>query len=262
MVSVLCIGDIVGKPGRHVIQRLLSELKTEHEIDITIANIENAAGGFGVTMPVYTELVSQGIDICTSGNHIYDKRDILNQFDQMPRLIRPINFPEDSPGKGIFYHTTSDGFRLAVINAIGRVFMGLSDCPFRKLDRLVDEIRPNVDGIIVDFHAEATSEKQAIGWMLAGRVSGVFGTHTHVMTADESILEGATAYITDLGMTGAKRAILGMETDPIVKKFFDQLPVSFNPSKSVEKMINSVKIRIDRETGNAIDITRIQKVIT
>ena len=256
ILNVLCIGDIVGSPGRHMIRDHVAHLKALHSIDLTIANSENAAGGFGVTPTIYDELMRAGVDICTSGNHIYSKRDILEQFDRMPRLLRPINFPGKHPGRGVIYFQVGPTL-VAVINAIGRVFMGLADCPFQVLEATIAEVRKKTPVIIIDFHAEATSEKQAIGWNFAGQVSAVVGTHTHVATADATILEGATAYVSDLGMTGAKRSILGMEIEMSIKKLRTQLPGQFTPSKSVEKMLNAVKIRIDRETGTAIDIVRV-----
>lgn len=260
ILSVLCIGDIVGGPGRDVIRDHLPALKKNLGIDFVIANAENAAGGFGVTPAIYNDLIQAGVDVCTSGNHIYGKRDILSQFDRLPRLIRPVNFPGNHPGKGIIY-IQSGSTLIAVINAIGRVFMGLSDCPFQKLKTLVAEARQKTPVIIVDFHAEATSEKQALGYFLAGEVSAVVGTHTHVPTADPTILDGATAYVTDLGMTGAKRSVLGMDIDISINRLVTQLPMSFTPAKSVEKIINAVKIKIDRASGVAIEITREDHVI-
>lgn len=256
ILNVLCIGDIVGSPGRQIIRDHLPKIKQTHDIDFVIANVENSAGGFGVTPSIYDEMIRAGVDVCTSGNHIYSKRDILEQFDQMPRLVRPINFPGDHPGRGIVYVQTGSTL-VAVVNAIGRVFMNLADCPFQVLEKTIEEARKKTPVIIIDFHAEATSEKKAIGWNFAGLVSAVVGTHTHVPTADPSILEGATAYVTDLGMTGASRSILGMEIESSIKKLRTQLPGYFSPSKSVEKILNSVKIRIDRATGNAIDIARL-----
>ncbi|NBV84047.1 YmdB family metallophosphoesterase, partial [bacterium] len=240
VLNVLCIGDIVGSPGRQMIRDHVAKLRKHHDIHFTIANAENAAGGFGVTPIIYDELMRAGVDVCTSGNHIYGKREILDQFDRMPRLIRPLNFPGPHPGKGVVYHQVGPTL-VAVVNVIGRVFMGLSDCPFQALDTILVEVRKKTPVIIVDIHAEATSEKQAFAWNFAGQVSAVFGTHTHVATADPSILEGATAYVTDLGMTGAKRSVLGMEIATSIKKLRTQLPAAFSPSKSVEKMLNAVK---------------------
>ncbi len=259
-LNILCIGDIVGGPGRDVIRDHLPAIKEKLGIEFVIANAENAAGGFGVTPSIYNDLMQAGVDVCTSGNHIYGKRDILSQFDRLPRLIRPVNFPGDHPGRGIIYVQCGPTL-VAVINAIGRVFMGLSDCPFQVLKKLVAEARAKTPVIIVDFHAEATSEKQAMGYFLAGEVSAVVGTHTHVATADPCILESATAYVTDLGMTGSKRSVLGMDIEISINRLITQLPMSFTPAKSVEKIINAVKIRVDRATGVAIDITRVDHVI-
>ncbi|NDC83551.1 TIGR00282 family metallophosphoesterase [bacterium] len=259
ILNVLCIGDLVGSPGRQTVRDLLPKLKNTHEIDFTIANVENVAGGFGVTVAIYDELVRSGVDVCTSGNHIYSKREILEQMDRMPRLLRPINFPGDHPGRGVILVDVV-GCKVAVINAIGRVFMNPADCPFSVVEDEVRRIQSTTRVIFLDFHAEATSEKQAMGWSLAGEVSAVVGTHTHVPTADTVILDSATAYVTDLGMTGSRRSILGMDIDAGIRRLRTQLPTMFTPAKSVEKVLNAVKIRVDKQTGKALDITRIDMV--
>ncbi len=257
-IRVLCIGDIVGSPGRQALQGLLSDIQKEHAIDCTIANIENVAGGFGVTAKTYAELEWLDIQVYTSGNHIFNKKEIFKEFPHMVKLIRPYNLPPESPGVGIKVIDVL-GIKIAVLNLMGRVFMPLSDCPFRAVKTAVPELRKITPIIVVDFHAEATSEKQAMGWALDGLVSCMFGTHTHVMTADEQVLERGTAYISDIGMTGAKIGILGMEKDPIVGRFLTQLPIKFEPSSSQIRMINAIKVEIDTQTGKARSIQRIQK---
>lgn len=256
LLTVLCIGDLVGSPGRQIIKDCLPDIKKRHEIEFTIANIENVAGGFGVTVPIYDDIIRAGVDVCTSGNHIYSKRDIVGQMDQMPRLLRPINFPGVHPGRGMII-VEKAGCKVAVINAIGRVFMNPSDCPFVAVEHAIAEASANTPIIIVDFHAEATSEKQAMGWSMAGDASAVVGTHTHVPTADPTILDSHTAYVTDLGMTGAKRSILGMDIDAGIRRLRTQLPTQFTPAKSVEKILNAVKIKIDKSTGRAVEICRV-----
>lgn len=257
-ISVLCIGDIVGRPGRHVLVKHLIQLQKRHNIEFTVANIENAAGGFGVTAKTYQEVGSLPIHVFTSGNHIYDKHEIMTQFHNYPKVIRPLNFSPNAPGEGIRI-VKWNHLKIAVVNLIGRVFMGPSDCPFRKIHDKLEEIQKETSLIIVDFHGEATSEKQAMGYYLDGKVSLVFGTHTHVMTADERVLPKGTAYISDLGMTGAKNGILGMEAGPILNRFLTNLPAKFEPSSSKPVMINAVKVTIDTETGLAKKIERIQE---
>jgi metallophosphoesterase (TIGR00282 family) len=254
-IKILCIGDIVGKPGRRILKQALPMLQREHKINVTIANIENAAGGFGVTIKAYDELKDLDIQVFTSGNHIYDKRDIMTQFAQIPKVIRPLNFTEKSPGDG-FKIITFNTFKIAVVNIIGRVFMNPTDCPFRAIQKHLEALRAITPIIIVDFHAETTSEKQAMGWFLDGKVSTVFGTHTHVATADERLLDQGTAYITDIGMTGAKDGILGMERGAIIEKFLTQLPAKFQASSSKKKMINGIIVTVDR-SGKAVAIERL-----
>ena len=255
-MNILCIGDIVGQPGRDVLERYLSDIQRRYEIDFTIANLENAASGFGITHKVYNELASLGIDAFTSGNHIYDKREVMGSFSEFTNLVRPLNFAPGSPGQGIRYYECQ-GTKIAVVNLIGRVFMAQSDCPFQAINRVIDEIRQNATIIIVDFHAETTSEKQAMGWMLDGKATLVFGTHTHVMTADSRLLDQGTAYISDLGMVGARDGILGMERAPIIRKFLTQLPARFEPAKTKYQQFNAVKLVCDPVTGHAISIERV-----
>ncbi len=255
-LTILCVGDVVGKPGRHALAQLLLEVQRNHHIDVTIANIENAAGGHGVTVPVYQEIGRHNIQVFTSGNHIYDKHEIMSQMDKCPRLIRPLNYSQKAPGKGS-YITNYNGIKIAVVNLIGRVFMNPTDCPFRAIEAHLEALKAEAQIVIVDFHAEATSEKQAMGWFLNGKVSLVYGTHTHVQTADEHILDKGTAYITDIGMTGASNGILGMQLDPILNRFLTGLPSKFDTPKNGPVQLNAVKLEVDVKTGKALSIARI-----
>ena len=255
-ITVLCIGDIVGNPGRNLLLKHVISLQKKHNIDFTVANIENAAGGFGVTPKVYQELGGLPIHVFTSGNHIYDKHEIMTQFHHLPKVIRPLNFAPGAPGEGIRI-VQWNHLKIAVVNLIGRIFMAPSDCPFRTIRDKLKEIQKETPIIIVDFHGEATSEKQAMGYFLDGDVSIVFGTHTHVQTADERVLEKGTAYISDLGMTGAKNGILGMEPTAILNRFLTGLPARFEPEKQKPVMINAIKVIVDTKSGKAQKIERI-----
>lgn len=260
MLNVLMVGDVVGNPGRQWLSDCLPDVVLEHAIDMVVVNVENAAGGFGVTPAIYRQFKAMGVSVMTSGNHIYDKRELMHQMADTPHLLRPLNFPGVHPGQGKLV-TSVNGVKVAVVNLIGRVFMGMSDCPFQVIQANLGALRDETPVILVDFHGEATSEKQAMGHFLAGKVSAVVGTHTHVMTADETILAGHTAYITDLGMTGPKDGILGMEKGPIIQRFLDQKPTMFTPAKSLETMLNAVVITIEPESGQAVSIQRIIRVI-
>lgn len=232
-VKLLFIGDIIGKTGRQAISRGLHRLIDRYMIDLVIANGENAAGGFGLTQEVASELFKLGIDGITSGNHIWDKKDALDYIAREGRLVRPANYPEGTPGSGSAVFTTAGGVKVAVLNLEGRVFMNNLECPFRTADREVAELRKKTQIILVDFHAEATSEKASLGWYLDGRVSAVVGTHTHVQTADERILPSGTAYITDAGMTGAFDSVIGIRKEEAIAKFLTQLPVKFEVAKGM-----------------------------
>ena len=256
-MRILMIGDIIGKPGRQTLARLLPQLRSELDIDLVTANAENTAGGFGLTPKTARNLLDAGVDVMTSGNHIWDKKDILPHMDELP-LLRPANY-YDAPGRGWMMHGD-----VMVLNLQGRVFMPPIDCPFREADKRLAEsetelgYRPRV--IVVDFHAEATSEKQGLGWYLDGRVSAVVGTHTHVGTADTRVLPGGTAYVSDLGMTGPMDSVIGTETAPVLERFRTGLPQRFKPADG-PCVLNSVLIDIDPETGHAVDIVRIDRTI-
>ncbi|HQD75099.1 MAG TPA: TIGR00282 family metallophosphoesterase [Bacillota bacterium] len=256
-MRLLMIGDIVGRPGRRAIKANLSELKREFDLDLIIANGENAAGGNGITKDVAQELFSAGVDVLTMGNHVWNIREAYEYINSEPRIIRPANYPPGTPGIGSSVFETRRKVKVAVINLAGRVFLQSLDCPFRKVDEILPRVKKAAQVVVVDFHAEATSEKIAMGWYLAGRVSAVVGTHTHVQTADERILPGGTAYITDLGMTGPLNSVLGVKKEIVIEKFKTQLPQRFEVA-SGPYQFNAVIIDIDEYSGEAYAIKRIQ----
>ncbi len=249
------IGDIIGKPGRRFVNNSLEHVKSENNIDFVIANGENCAGGFGITEKITIDLLSHGVDVITSGNHIWKNKDVLNIIDIEPRLLRPLNYPDEVPGKG--YHIYTAGkCRILVINLMGRFEMMNIDCPFRKINTLLDYLqKEDYDISIVDFHAEATSEKVAMGWFLNGRVSAVLGTHTHIQTADEKILDKDTAYISDVGMSGSFNSVLGVEKERIIHHFLTRMPVKFKISKT-DVGINSVIVQFDIKNKKTVKIER------
>jgi metallophosphoesterase (TIGR00282 family) len=255
-MRVFFIGDIFGKPGRKVLQEKLHGLIHEYRIDFCIANIENAAAGFGITPQIADELLKSEIDLLTSGNHIWDKRAIIPYLAEQPRLLRPHNYPPTAPGTGMFIGDTNCGVRIGVLNLQGRVFMPTIDCPFRKGLAAIEQIRKQTPVIIVDFHAEATSEKQAFGWYVDGCVSAVVGTHTHVQTADERILPRGTAYITDIGMTGPHDSVIGSVPDLALDRFIRQMPIRLEPASGNLKICGAV-IEIDESNGRALLIERL-----
>ncbi|MHB8769413.1 MAG: TIGR00282 family metallophosphoesterase [Syntrophales bacterium] len=230
-MRILFIGDIVGKPGRRAIRELLPALCDEQGIGFVIANCENAAAGFGVTADIVEELFAGGVDVLTSGNHIWDKKEIMECMEGYDALLRPANYPEGVPGRGSVVIPTPSGVSVGVINLAGRVFMHPLDCPFRAADREVERMKSTARVIFVDMHAEATSEKIAMGWHLDGRVTAVVGTHTHVQTADDRILPGGSAYITDVGMTGPFDSVIGIRKDAIMERFLLQMPNKFDVAK-------------------------------
>ena len=255
-MRVLFIGDVVGRIGRQCVRDLLERVKENYCIDFTIANGENAAGGTGITRKVANELYSYGVDLLTMGNHVWDNKDIFNFIDQEERMVRPANYPLGTPGVGSRIIKVKNN-SIGIINLLGRVFLPPMECPFRAAERAINEVRNITPNIIVDFHAEATSEKIALAWFLKGRVSAVLGTHTHVQTADERILEGHTAVISDVGMTGPYDSVIGVESDLVIEKFLTQLPVRFEVARGENAQFNAVVIEIDTETGKAIEISRI-----
>ena len=258
-MKLLFIGDIVGRPGRQMLSRHLDSLVDRHLIDLVVANAENAAAGFGVTPDVVAELLALGVDVLTSGNHVWDKKESLPLIDQEQRLLRPANYPPGLPGKGWGVFQTSAELPVAIVNLEGRVFMSNLDCPFRAADTILAELRRRTPVVLVDFHAETTSEKGAMAAYLDGRVSAVFGTHTHVQTADERLLPGGTAFISDVGMTGSRDSVIGIRKELSVERFLTQLPVRFEVAKK-EPMLCAVVVTVDETTGRAEGIERVQIV--
>jgi 2',3'-cyclic-nucleotide 2'-phosphodiesterase len=255
-MNILMVGDVFADSGRTALAKLLPKLRQEHAVDLTVVNIENAAGGFGVTPQIARACLEQGgVDVLTSGNHIWDKKEIIPYITKENLLLRPANFPAGTPGSG--YITVKAGpHRVGVLNLMGRVFMHPIDCPFRKADEVVQELRRDTPVVVVDMHAEATSEVMAMGWYLDGRVSAVVGTHRHVQTADERVLPGGTAYITDLGMTGPVDSVIGVDKDIIIQRFLPQMPIRFEPAKG-PAALRGVIIAVDPETGRATSIQRL-----
>lgn len=254
-MRLLFIGDIFAKPGRRAVKDLLPVIKEQHSVDFTVANGENAAGGFGLSGDIAQELLSYGIDVITSGNHIWNSNDIAEYLKKTNRVLRPLNYPPESPGLG-FCTIPWGNIKISVINAMGRVFMSNLDCPFRRIEEALEGLKGSATVIVVDIHAEATSEKKAMGYFLDGKVSLVAGTHTHVQTADETILPRGTAYITDVGMTGSFDSVIGVEKDIIIHRFYTQLPKKFEPAKN-DIRLNSVLVEVDEKTGRALDIKRV-----
>jgi 2',3'-cyclic-nucleotide 2'-phosphodiesterase len=259
-MRILFIGDIFGRPGRTIVKERLPGLVKDQKIDLVIANGENAAAGFGITGPLAEELFELGIEVLTTGNHVWDKREIVDYFqmqdgDHGParRVLRPANYPSDMPGHGV-YEGKKNGIAYAVINLQGRVFMASNDDPFRIADQLLKEIKARV--VLVDIHAEATSEKISMGWYLDGRVTAVVGTHTHVPTADERVLPGGTAYITDVGMTGPYESVIGVKKELVVARFLNNMPVRFEPA-SGDVRLCAVVVDCDEATGKARKIERL-----
>lgn len=261
-MKILFIGDIFGRPGRVIVKDRLPELRKKHAPDLIIANCENAAAGFGITPSLAEELFDLGIDVMTTGNHVWDKREIIEYFqmaDGNPhsparRLLRPANFPQNLPGWGV-YEGQKNNLSYAVLNLQGRVFMGSSDDPFRYVDRLLEQIKSKI--VFVDFHAEATSEKVAFGWYLDGRVTAVVGTHTHIPTADETVLPKGTAYITDVGMTGPYDSVIGVKKELVIEKFLSGMPARFEAANGDVRLC-AVLVECDDQTGRA---TRMERLI-
>lgn len=256
-MKVLFIGDIVGKIGRITTKALLPTIVNRYKIDIVIANGENAAGGFGITDKVVSEILSYGVHIITTGNHVWDKKEFIPQISKIDRVLRPLNYPQGVPGYGSIIYTLNNGSKVAVVNISGRVFMTNIDCPFRTGKEEVERLADSTKVIIIDFHAEATSEKIAFGYFIDGKVSAVIGTHTHVQTADERILPGGTAYITDVGMTGPYDSIIGIKKEQIIDRFLTNMPMRFEVAKG-EGIFSAVVIEIEEDTGKANAIQRLQ----
>lgn len=256
-LNILCIGDIVGRPGRRIIADKLKALIKEHAIDCVAANAENAAGGSGLTPQIYDKLLRYGINMVTLGDHAYRKRDIIETLERADNIARPANFSEHAAGRGFAMYKTSKGPTVAAVSLIGRLFMKPADCPYSAIDKILPRLSQQADIIIVDFHAEATSEKLAMGYHLDGRVSLCFGTHTHVATADEKILPKGTAYITDIGMTGAHDSVLGRGVESVLKSFRTQMPYPFEIATDDVK-IDAILVAVDSNTKKAEHIKRVK----
>jgi metallophosphoesterase (TIGR00282 family) len=254
-LKILAIGDIIGKPGRNAVKEILPALCDEHNIDLVVGNGENAAGGLGLTPSTAEDLFDSGIDVITTGNHIWTHNDIIPYLDSELAILRPLNYPPMDPGRGYLMKDN-----VLIVNLVGRVFMGHVDCPFRAMDQLLAEFEHKSIPIIVDFHAEATSEKMAMGRYLDGRVSAVVGTHTHVGTADARILPGGTAYVTDIGMVGPRDSVIGDDPDSVIKRFLTQIPIRLSVGKG-EVSFDAILLEVDEKTGKAADIRRIQKLV-
>ena len=257
-MNILFIGDIVGSPGRTAIKEILPKLKKKKKIDFTIANAENAAGGSGITPEIACELFDLGIDAITSGDHIWKKREIYDFLDSDKRILRPANYPASDPGTGATIVETKDGIEVGIINVLGRVFLSSLDCPFKTTDALAAQLKKKTSIIIVDVHAEATSEKIALGKFLDGKVSAVIGTHTHVQTADEHVLPNGTAYITDAGMTGPFDSVIGRKTDQILERFITQMPTKFEVATG-DIRLQGVVVTVDEKIGTASNIERVHE---
>ncbi|MDC3416327.1 TIGR00282 family metallophosphoesterase [Aquibacillus salsiterrae] len=255
-MRILFVGDVVGSPGRDMVQQYLPKLKQKYQPHISIINGENAASGKGINEKIYKNFLAWGAQAVTMGNHTWDKKEIFEFIDDAKNMVRPANFPEGTPGKGLIF-IKYNSFEVAIINLQGRTFMPPLDDPFRKADELIEEAKKRTNLIFVDFHAEATSEKLAMAWYLDGKVSAVIGTHTHIQTADERVLPKGTAYLTDVGMTGPYDTILGMEKEAVIKKFLTSLPVRFEVPKDGRTQLSAVIIDIDQNSGQANKIERV-----
>lgn len=255
-MRILFVGDIVGKAGRQAVEGLLERCVADHQIDFTVANGENAAGGMGITPVIASEFLDLGIDVLTSGNHIWAKKEIIPFLDEEERLLRPANYPDGVPGRGAGIFRLGNGKKIGVLNIEGRVFMRNLECPFRVSEKEVEKLKEQTPIILVDFHAEATSEKVALAWFLNGKVSAVVGTHTHVQTADERVLSGGTAYITDVGMTGPLASVIGIRRQIALERFLTQVPMKFDVATE-EIELQGVILEVDEQTGKSRSIERV-----
>ncbi len=256
----LFVGDVVGKPGRLALRRVLPRLIDHERLDLVIANGENACDGAGIDPTTFADLIDAGVHVVTSGNHIWRRKEAVELIENEPRLLRPANYPPGVPGKGWAITETANGDPVAVVSLMGRVFMDGTDCPFRAIDTLLPELHAKTRTVIVDMHAETTSEKNAMGWHLAGKVSAVLGTHTHVQTADDTILNGGTAFITDVGMCGPRDSIIGVEPQIILRKFTLQMPVKFKVAPG-PALVQGAIVDVDAESGRATAIRRVREVV-
>lgn len=255
---LLFLGDVVGRPGRRAVARVLSQLVRDAHVDFIVANCENASGGKGIDPESAEELYDAGIDVLTSGNHVWQNRAIVPYIEEQGRLLRPANFPPGAPGRGWIVRTARNGARVGVLNLIGRVFMQPVDCPFRAADEVIERVRDETPVVLVDMHGEATSEKNGMGRFLDGRVTAVVGSHTHIQTADEAILPGGTAYLTDAGMCGPEDSILGVKTDAVLRRFVTQMPTRFEVATG-PVIVQGALVDVDEATGRARAIRRVRE---
>lgn len=258
-MNILMIGDIFARPGRRIVRECIDEIVRTHDVDFVVANAENAAGGFGLTRDIVRELFGYGVHVLTGGNHTWDKREIMTVLEDDERVLRPHNYPADNPGSGV-YVGRHEGVTIAVMNLQGRVFMPPTDCPFKAADRVIESVADEADIILVDLHAEATSEKYAMAWYLDGRVAGLVGTHTHVQTADEGVFPEGMAYISDLGMTGPHKSIIGVNVEQSLGRFLNSRPSRFEAAKG-DVRLHGVVIDVDEATGKSRGIVRVQRRI-
>lgn len=259
-MKILFIGDIVGRSGRAIVRSLLPKLREELTPDVVIANGENSAAGVGITKKVYDELMNMGIDVITTGNHVWDRKEFLPDISSCPNLVRPANYPEGVPGKG-FDVFSAKGVKYGVVNLLGRVFMSCVNCPFQAANSIASKMKAETPIILVDLHGEATSEKNALAWYMDGKVSAVIGTHTHIQTSDERILPKGTAFITDAGMVGAYDSIIGVQKEQIIKRFLLSIPERFEPEDKGPGLFNGVFVDID-DSGKAKEIKRVHKIVS
>jgi len=255
-MNILFIGDIVGKPARKALNKFLFTIQQEQEINFIIANAENIAGGIGITKETAQELFSMGVNVLTSGNHIWAKKEVIQYLNEEKRLLRPLNYPKPCAGNGYIIERLNSNKKVAVVNLMGRLYMQSLDCPFRAIEEVLQLIKKETNIIIVDFHAEATSEKIAMGWFLDGKVSAVIGTHTHVQTSDECLLPNQTAYITDVGMGGPYNSVIGMDKEAAINRFLTQLPIKLEVAKG-NCIFGAVIISVDETTGKSLSIKRL-----
>jgi metallophosphoesterase (TIGR00282 family) len=261
LLRCMVVGDIIGKPGRQAVVHALPELRRELDLDMVIANGENLAAGAGLTPSLSEELLTHGVDVITSGNHIWDKREVYDYLDSGRPVLRPMNYPDDAPGRGWLIHALADGGQVAVMNAMGRVFMNQLDSPFGAMDALLDGAAEPLPAVrILDFHCEITSEKNAMGWYLDGRVTAVVGTHTHVPTADARLLPGGTAYVSDIGMTGPRDSVIGFSLETVLPRFTRHLPTRFQVAEG-PVTFNAVVVTADPATGRATSIEQVQQLV-
>lgn len=257
LINILCIGDVVGRPGRFVLSQCLPGLVKQHDLHCVICNAENIAGGSGITPQLFDKLRRYGVDLVTMGDHIYRRSDAIALLERSDRIVRPANFPTAAPGRAFAVHETSFGAKVGVVSLLGRLFMKPpTDCPFAAVDRVLKQVPPDVRVVVVDMHAEATSEKIAMGWYVDGRVSVLFGTHTHVQTADECVLPGGTAYITDVGMTGPYDSVLGRRKDRVIRSLVTSVPVPFDVAED-DPRLSGIVARVESTTGKAVHIERV-----